>query len=380
MQILIVPDSFKGSLSAVDAARAMAEGARSIFPDAVITELPIADGGEGTVEALIRSIGGQMKKTPVTGPLGTPGVATWGLLGDGSTAVMEMASASGLTLLTPLQYNPRKTTTFGTGELIRAAMDRQVKKIIIGIGGSATNDGGAGMAEALGVRFLDDRGNAIGRGGEALARLERIDISGIDPRLQEVEIVAASDVENVLCGPDGASAVYGPQKGATRQDVKILDKALLHYADVIRRVLGIDVLELRGGGAAGGLGAALIVFCKAKLDRGIDLVLDAIGFDEQLKRANVVLTGEGRIDSQMKYGKALAGVLERSARHSVPVLGIAGSLEGSREEYCKTGMFADVVSLTERGSSIEEAIKNAPELIRHNTSKLLKGWAHRNNA
>lgn len=378
MKILLAPDSFKGTLTAVEAAEAMAEGARSVLPDAVIVELPIADGGEGTVEALVRATGGKTLKTTVTGPLGFPTVATWGILGDGTMAVLEMASASGLTLIAREQYQPRKTTTFGTGELITAALNERVKKIVIGIGGSATNDGGAGAAEALGVRFLDEKGSPIGRGGEALAHLEQIDKSGLDPRLVEVQVVVACDVGNVLCGPDGASAVYGPQKGATRDDMEILDKALHHYAGVIRRSMGIDVLPLRGGGAAGGLGAGLAAFCNAELNRGIDLILDALGFDQHLRNADVVLTGEGRIDSQLKFGKALAGILERAARNSVPVLGIAGFIEGSPEQYCGRGRFSDLGSLTGETVSIEDAMNNAYQLVRHRTSDLLNRWLLKN--
>ncbi|MEX1139966.1 MAG: glycerate kinase [Bacteroidota bacterium] len=378
MKILIAPDSFKGTLTAVEAAQAMAEGARSVVPDAVIVELPIADGGEGTVEALVRATGGKTKKATVTGPLGFPTVATWGILGDGTTAVLEMASASGLTLLTREQYQPRKTTTFGTGELIRAALDERAKKVVIGIGGSATNDGGAGAAEALGARFHDEKGIPIGRGGEALAHLEHIDLSGLDPRLGDVQIVVACDVDNVLCGPDGASAVYGPQKGATRNDVEILDRALHHYADVILRSMGIDVRPLRGGGAAGGLGAGLTAFCGAHLSRGVDLILDALGFDQHLRNADVVLTGEGRIDSQLKFGKALAGILERAGRNSVPVLGLAGFIEGPPEQYCGRGIFADVGSLTAETVSIDDAMNNAYQLVRHRTSDLLNRWLVKN--
>ncbi|MEX2115379.1 MAG: glycerate kinase [Bacteroidota bacterium] len=379
MRCLIAPDSFKGSLSAVEAARAMAEGVRTAFPEATIVELPIADGGEGTVEVLIRATGGQARQTTVTGPLGSSTVAAWGILGDGTTAVLEMAAASGITLITEQERNPLKATTFGTGELIRAALDAGAKKIIIGIGGSATNDGGAGMAEALGVRFLDTKGRLIKRGGESLSVLERIDISGIDPRLAVVEIIVACDVENVLCGPNGASVVYATQKGASENDIVILDESLLQYADVIRQSLGIDVLTLRGGGAAGGLGAGLAVFCNATLSRGIDLVLDAIGFDDHLRKADVVLTGEGRIDSQMKYGKALTGVLERAARHSVPVLGIAGLVEGPREQYCGKGLFAGVDSLVGETVTVEDAMGNAHELIQRRTSELLQRWFPRRN-
>jgi glycerate kinase len=291
-----------------------------------------------------------------------------------------MAAASGMALVNGKVPNPLRTTTYGTGELIRAALDAGAKKIIVGVGGSATNDGGAGMAEAVGVRFLDAAGNPIGRGGEALGSLDRIDVTEVDSRLSGVEVAAACDVENVLCGPAGASAVYGPQKGASPQDVAILDRALVRYGEVIKRSLGLNIFDLRSGGSAGGLGAGLAVFCKATLVRGIDLVLDAIGFDEPLKKASVVITGEGRIDSQMKYGKALAGVLERAARYSVPVLGVAGSVEGLQVQYCKQGMFADIVSLTEEGGSMEEAINNAPELIQHCTSKILQQWVRGNNS
>jgi len=379
MHCLIVPDSFKGSLSAVEAAQAMAGGARAVFPNTTIVELPIADGGEGTVEALLRATGGQSKQTTVAGPLGAPTAATWGLLGDGTTAVIEMAAASGITLITEQERNPLKTTTFGTGELIRAALDAGARKIILGIGGSATNDGGAGMAEALGVRFLNRAGRPIGRGGEALNSLDRIDMGGIDPGLKSVEFLAACDVENVLCGPNGASMIYGPQKGATRADAVLLDRALSHYGEAIKRLLGVDIFGLRGGGAAGGLGAGLAVFCHAKLESGIDLILDAVDFDSLAKNSNIILTGEGRIDSQTTYGKALTGILKRAAKYSVPVLGIGGSIGGSPEQYCGTGRFAAVISLVNSGVPLEFAMNNARELIRQRAFELLDGWVHGGN-
>ena len=374
MVFLIAPDSFKGSLSAVDAARAMSQGVRSVAPDATVIELPVADGGEGTVEVLVAATRGRIVETTVTGPLGRPVRAAWGILGDEKTAVIEMAAASGLMLLRHEERNPRKATTFGTGELIRAALDCGARKIIVGIGGSASNDGGAGLAEALGVRLLDRTNRPLARGGEGLSGLSRIDVRGLDLRLRNVEIVAACDVENVLCGPKGASAVYGPQKGATAGDVKLLDGALHRYGKLIARTFGIDVLMMRRGGAGGGLGAGLSVFCDARLQSGIDIVLDAIEFDRHTKNADVILTGEGRIDSQLQYGKALAGILGRASGFKVPVLGVAGVVEGSRESFCGKGMFKDLLSMADETTSIESSMRNPGEVLGTRTSELVTRW------
>ncbi|MGE5529189.1 MAG: glycerate kinase, partial [Patescibacteria group bacterium] len=264
MHIILAPDSFKGSLSARQAAEAMAAGARRAFPDAVLTLVPMADGGEGTAEALLDATGGEKREITVCGPAGRPVRAFYGLLGDGKTAVLEMASASGLNLVPAGERNPLHTTTRGTGELILAALDAGARRVLIGIGGSATNDGGAGLAQALGYRLLDGDGRDLPPGGAALARLARLEAYGADPRLGSVEFVAACDVTNPLLGPEGASAVYGPQKGATPAMVAELDHALARFAEVVRRDLGLDVADMPGAGAAGGLGAGLVAFCRAR--------------------------------------------------------------------------------------------------------------------
>jgi glycerate kinase len=372
MRVLVAPDSFKGTLSAFDVARCMTEGVRRVLPDARVVEAPVADGGEGTVEVLVSATGGRMKEITVTGPLGTPVRARWGILGDGKTAVIEMAAASGLNLIPEGRRNPLITTTFGTGQLIRETLNAGVRKIIVGLGGSGTNDGGAGMAEALGVRLLDVYGNSLGPGGAALQSLDRIDLSQCDPRLDTVEIIGACDVDNVLCGPAGASKVYGPQKGATSEQVLILDRALTKYAEVLRRTLDIDVSPMKGAGAAGGLGAGLVAFCHARLQRGIAIVLDVIGFDACLNGVDAVLTGEGALDRQLKDGKALSGVLERCACFSVPVYAVVGRVEGPPSDYRGKGMFEHVLSLVTRGTSVKEAMQNARALLRDRTAQMVQ--------
>jgi glycerate kinase len=327
MKIILAPDSFKESLSAVEAARAMAAGARAATNGAAtLLELPVADGGEGTVECLVAATGGRRLTTRVTGPLGEPVEAAWGLLGDGRTAVIEMAAASGLPLVPPELRNPMKTTTFGTGELFLAALERGVERILIGIGGSATVDGGVGLAQALGVRFLDAGGQDVGRGGAALGKIARIDAAELDPRIRRTEIFVASDVQNPLTGPTGAAAVFGPQKGATPEMVEQLDRGLANLAERIRRDLSRDIQTMPGAGAAGGLGAALVAFLGAKLGSGIAVVLEAVRFREHLAGVDLVLTGEGQFDGQSLHGKAVIGVARAARDAAVPCLVIAGRL------------------------------------------------------
>ena len=283
MRVVIAPDSFKGSLSAQAAAEAMARGVETVFPDAELRLVPIADGGEGTVDALVSATGGKLLETQVAGPLGEPVLARWGVLGDGVTAVIEMAAASGLSLVPAARRDPRLTSTRGTGELLRAALDAGLRRLVVGIGGSATSDGGAGMARALGIRFLDPAGRELPEGGAALARLERIDLGGTDPRLAGAEILVACDVDNPLTGPRGAAAVYGPQKGATREAVAALELALERYARVGAIATGRDVASIPGAGAAGGLGAGLLLFTQARLRPGVEIVLEATRFDELVR-------------------------------------------------------------------------------------------------
>ena len=296
MRIIVAPDSYKGSVSALAVAEAMERGVVKVFPYAEVLKIPIADGGEGTVEALVAATGGQMIRQDVQGPLGTSLQSYWGMLGDGETAVIEMAAASGLPLLSKEQRDPRITSTYGTGQLIKAALDKGVKKIIIGIGGSATNDGGTGMAKALGARFFDSSGKELREGGAALADLASIDLSGFDRRVAQVEMLVACDVDNPLCGTRGASAVYGPQKGATPAMVQELDAALARFAAVAQESTGKDVADHAGAGAAGGLGAGLLFFTPAKLRPGVEIVLETMGFTELVSQAAFVITGEGRTD------------------------------------------------------------------------------------
>ncbi len=338
MKIVIAPDSFKGSLTAVEVSDAIDAGIKSAISTAYTVKVPMADGGEGTVECLVNATGGKVLKESVIGPLGEDVEASYGILGDGSTAVIEMAAASGLPLVPEEKRNPMITTTYGTGQLIKAALDHGCKKIIIGIGGSATNDGGAGMAQALGVRLIDDKGEEIGFGGAELKRIAKIDISSLDKRVYATEILVASDVKNPLCGPNGASAVYGPQKGATPQMVKELDKALAHFAEIIKRDLGKDVKDIPGAGAAGGLGAGLIAFLDAKLRPGIELVMESVGFEDIVKDAFLVITGEGKIDRQTVYGKVPVGVAKISKKYNIPVLAVAAVLEEEPEFFKPYGI------------------------------------------
>ena len=325
MKVVIAPNSFKGSLSATQAARAIATGVHQAMPDAQVVEVPVADGGDGTVEALVTAHAGMFQWANVAGPLGDPVHASYGLIDDGRTAVVELASASGFELLTDAQRQPRRTSTYGFGQLLEAARRSGAGKIISGIGGSATNDGGAGMAQALGYRLLDDAGHDLPRGGAALAYLRHIDASGLDPAWREIEVLVACDVTNPLLGPQGASHVYGPQKGADQLTVVALDSALANLAEVIHRDLGKQVADVPGAGAAGGTGAGLIAFLGAKLVRGAPLIVQTAGLDEALKGADLVITGEGRIDSQTAFGKAPGEVARRAQAAGVPVLFLAGT-------------------------------------------------------
>ncbi|TBW41169.1 glycerate kinase [Siculibacillus lacustris] len=363
MKIVIAPDSYKESLSALEVALEIETGFREIFPDAVYVRIPVADGGEGTVDAMVAATGGTSIDTPVTGPLGQPVVARWGLTGDGGTAVIEMAAASGLTLVAPDARNPLLTTTYGVGELIRAALDQGSRRFIIGIGGSATNDGGAGMVEALGGRLLDGEGRAIVRGGGGLASLARIDVAGLDPRLAECRIEVACDVDNPLTGPHGASATFGPQKGATPAMVAELDAALAHYAAIIQRDLGKAVADLPGAGAAGGLGAAMVAFLGATLRPGAEIVTTALGLDAAVADADLVITGEGRIDGQTVHGKTPMGVARVAARHGKPVIGIAGCL-GTGSELVHGHDIAAVFAVMRRPCTVAEALADAAVNVR----------------
>jgi len=363
MKIVIAPDSYKESLSAQQVATQIELGFREIFPEANYVKLPVADGGEGTVEAMVAATNGSLIRLNVTGPLGEPVEAFYGLSSDDSCAFIEMAAASGLELVPVARRDPLVTTSYGTGELIRDALDKGVEHFIIGIGGSATNDGGAGMVQALGAKLLDKQGRQIGYGGGQLAELVSIDISDFDPRIKNCRFEIACDVTNPLLGDEGASAVFGPQKGATPELVIQLDKALAHYADVIHREMDIDVLSVPGGGAAGGMGAALHAFCHAELRRGIEIVTEALGLDALVKDATLVITGEGRIDSQTIHGKVPIGVAKVAKRYSKPVIGIAGSLTSDVAVVHQHGLDA-VFSVIYSICTLEEALENAAENVR----------------
>jgi len=362
VRIVVAPDSFKGSLSALAAAGAMARGVRAAFPGAEIVTFPIADGGEGTVEALVAATGGRTEVRRVTGPLGEPVDAAWGVLGDGRTAVVEMAAASGLPLVPRDRRDPRVTTTRGTGELLRAALDAGLRRLVVGLGGSATNDGGAGMARALGVRLLDDAARDLPDGGAALARLARVDPSGLDPRLATAEVVVACDVDSPLTGPRGASAVYGPQKGATPAVVAELDAALERWARLAGEATGRDVAGVPGAGAAGGLGAGLLLFTPARLRPGVEIVLEASGFDAAVARADLVITGEGRTDFQTAMGKAPVGVAAAARRHGVPVVCLSGGLGPGADEVLSRGIDA-VAAAVPGPMALDEAVARASEIV-----------------
>ena len=364
MKIVIAPDSFKGSLSAPEVARALREGFARVFPRAEIDEIPLADGGEGTTEALVTATGGRIERRRVTGPLGEPVEAFFGILGDGVTAVVETAAASGLTLVPEERRDPRVTTTYGTGELLAAALERGCTRVIVGIGGSATNDGGAGLVQALGGSLRDAEGRELPWGGAALARLATIDISTARARVGSAEIIVACDVQNPLVGPTGASAVYGPQKGATPEMVHELDQALRHYAERIKDFLDVDVAEMPGAGAAGGLGAGLVAFLGATLRPGIELVLDAVNFRKRVEGADLVITGEGMVDGQTAYGKAPSGVLRVAGSLGVPVVAVGGGLGPDLEALDASG-FAAVIDCTPRPMSLADAIAGAREHLVH---------------
>lgn len=361
MHILIVPDSFKGSLSSIEAAQCIDTGFRRVFSGCTSGLLPVADGGEGTVEALVAGAGGQIVTATVSDPLGRPVEAQFGLLEDG-WAVIEMAQASGLPLLAPQERNPGRTSTYGTGQLIRAALDRGCRHMLIGIGGSATNDGGAGMAAALGVRFLDSGSALLPPGGLALADLAQIDLTQLDPRIRDTEFVVASDVTNPLCGSNGASAVYGPQKGASPQQVAALDEALAHYATLLATTCGLDVANLPGAGAAGGLGAGLMAFCSARLRPGIDVIFERLGLEAQIARADLILTGEGRVDATSANGKLLSGVGRLALRHRKPVIALTGSAGEGSQTLEALGIRA-VVPIADGPISLEQSLADASRLI-----------------
>ncbi|MCH3965093.1 MAG: glycerate kinase [Clostridium sp.] len=372
--ILLAPDSFKESMTAKEVCDAMEKGIRRVDEDINCIKIPMADGGEGTMQSLVDATGGSVYKLKVMGPLGNEVEAEYGILGDGKTGIIEMASASGIALIHQEDRNPLVTTTYGTGQLIKACLDRGIKKLLIGIGGSATNDGGAGVVQALGGKLKDKFGKEIGFGGGELRKLSSIDLSEFDERIKEVEVEVACDVTNPLCGDNGASNVFGPQKGADSEMIKILDDNLRHYASIIKNQLGMDVLNIPGAGAAGGLGAGLMVFLNGKLEAGIDIVIKYSNLEENIKTADLVFTGEGSIDFQTQYGKTPMGVAMMAKKYDKPVIVLAGSIGKDIEALYEKGIdsiFSIVQGVTNLDNALENGSKNVEKTM-ENIIRLIK--------
>ncbi|OIJ11805.1 glycerate kinase [Anaerobacillus alkalilacustris] len=373
MKIVIAPDSFKESLSALEVAESIEKGFKRVISDAEYVKVPMADGGEGTVQSLTDATGGEIISKTVTGPLGEPVDAFFGILGNKTTAVIEMAAASGIHLVPVEKRNPLLTTTKGTGELIAAALDHGVNHIIIGIGGSATNDGGAGMAKALGALLLDKNGIEIGEGGGSLGDLASINLSQFDPRLANIKIEVACDVDNPLTGEKGASAIFGPQKGANLEMVAQLDQNLRHYATVIERDLSIKINDVPGAGAAGGLGGGLMAFLPSELKRGVEIVIEATGLCNILKDADLVITGEGKIDGQTIFGKTPIGVAKAAKKYGVTVVGIAGNISKDSQVVHDYGVDA-IFSIVPGVIILEDAFKHAAEYVERTAVNIATVW------
>lgn len=373
-KVVLAPDSFKESMTAKEACAAMEEGIRKVFKDVKCIHIPMADGGEGTMTSLVDATGGNIYSLEVTAPLGNKIEGAFGILGDGITAVIEMAEASGLHLVKKEERNPLVTTTYGTGELIKGALDKGVKKIIIGLGGSATNDGGVGMLQALGASFKNKSGAEIEFGGGALGEIDHIDLSSFDERIFGVEIEVACDVRNPLIGEQGASNIFGPQKGATKEMVKTLDDNLKHYSMKVRDILGKEIDKIEGAGAAGGLGAALVGFCNGKLTKGIDLVIKYSGLEEKMAGADLVFTGEGSIDFQTKFGKTPIGVSNVAKRNNIPVIAFAGKVGENIDDLYDFGISA-IIGIVPGITTLEEALKNGKSnlaISAENVSRIIK--------
>lgn len=373
MKVVIAPDSFKESLSAERVAMAIAEGVRDAMPDAEVICVPMADGGEGTVDAVLAVTGGSRMVAQASGPLGSPVSAEWGWLPGTETAVIEMAAASGLHLVPPAGRDAGRASTFGTGQVIVEALNAGAKQIILGFGGSATNDGGAGMLRALGARFLDQAGGELPDGGLALAGLHRICVEQLDPRLRSVSVRVASDVGNPLCGPTGASHIFGPQKGATADQVLSLDSALDHYADVCAAMFGRDMRHHKGAGAGGGIGFAAIAFLGAEFQAGVQLIAGLVNLAGAVKGADLVITGEGKMDAQTLYGKTPAGVAAVAQLAGVPVIAIAGTLGAGYQQLRSVGIEA-AFSITSGPMALDAACAGAADLLRDRASDVMRVW------
>ena len=371
LKIVIAPDKFRGSLSANEAAIAMSRGARRALATASIVVAPLADGGEGTVRALVEATTGTFESATVGGPLGEKVEAEFGRLGDGATFVIEMANASGLSLVPIPRRDPGRTSTRGTGELVARAIDSGASRILLGLGGSATNDGGAGFGQALGYRLLDREGLEIGPGGLELSRLDRIDASGSDHRLDSVQIDVMCDVVNPLCGDNGASRVFGPQKGADADLVAKLDANLDHFAKIVERDLGKSIRDVPGAGAAGGLGGGVLAFTRGQLQPGIALVIDVVGLADLLRDADICLTGEGSIDGTSAHGKVIVGAARLASQFQVPTIAIGGRLGAGANAVLDSGIAA-IFSLCDGPISLDEAIQSAAELLESATEQVVR--------
>ncbi|MFP4020092.1 MAG: glycerate kinase [Halanaerobium sp.] len=371
MKILVAPDSFKGSLTALEAAESIKKGILRADPKVEVDLLPMADGGEGTVQSLVDAADGEIIEKTVTGPLAEPVEAFYGLLREQNTAVIEMAAASGLPLLEEDQRNPLKTTTYGTGELIASALEHSVEKIIIGIGGSATNDAGVGMAQALGAEILDKNGEQVEFGGANLDQIRKINLKKLDSRLKDVEILVACDVDNPLYGKNGAAYVYAPQKGADPEMVEKLDQNLRHFNQIVIKELGKNTNKIPGAGAAGGLGAGLVAFLDAELKAGVDIILDFINFEKRLKGVDLVITGEGMLDGQSIYGKTPIGVARTAARKEIPVIAAAGTLGKGVEKVLKYGVSA-YFSIIDRPAQLKEITADSSELLANLSEQIIR--------
>ncbi len=373
MNILIAPDSFKDSLSAKQVGEAVQKGILNIPGDWNIRIIPMADGGEGTVEALVDATSGKFLDTEVYNPLMRTILARWGILGDGKTAVIEMAAASGLELLSPDERNPWITSTYGTGQLIKAALDNGCNRIIMGIGGSATTDAGIGMAQALGVELLDKDEKPVGQGGGELSKINRIDLSGIDPRIENCKIIIACDVINPLIGKEGAAIIYAPQKGADKEMAKHLDNNLKHFTQVVKKQLGKEVDNIPGAGAAGGLGAGFIAFTDAILKPGFEIICRETRLEDHMQWADLVITGEGKMDYQTQFGKTPVGVSRIAKKYDKPVIAIAGTLGEGYQELCTYG-FDAIFSIIDKPMSLDEALIIAPQLLERCANSIIRLW------
>lgn len=370
MKVVIAPDSYKGSLTAMEVASCIEEGIKRYNKNIEVVKVPMADGGEGTVQALVDATGGRIINLKVCDPLLREVDSFYGILGDGNTAIIEMAAASGINLLDRNELNPLITSTYGTGQIINDAIERGCKNIIVGIGGSGTNDGGAGMLRALGIRFLNEEGRDIQEGGAALKELHSIDKKNFNKRISKCNIKVACDVDNPLCGLNGASHVFGPQKGASKEDIELLDEALNQYAKIIKNEFNIDVLNIPGSGAAGGSGAAFLAI-GSKLERGIDIVINETNLQTMIESADIVFTGEGRIDFQTKFGKAPYGVAKEAKKNGLPVIAICGEIGEGYDELYNHG-FTSIFSIVNRPMTLEESIKDSKKLIRDVSERIVR--------